>query len=107
MISVLLDSRTGETFYLINGKKYPYDPALIRHEMVCSAAQARIALAYVGMLEVTKAAVEASTDETLKISWEYGTEWSREDHKLISLAKSLGMTDEDIDNLFLKAMAVA
>lgn len=107
MISVLLDSRTGDTFYLIKGKKYPYDPSLVRHAMVCSAAQARIALASAGMLEVAKTAVDASSDEALKISWEYGTEWSREDPKLVSLAKTLGMTDSDIDNLFLRAMAIS
>ena len=78
-----------------------------RLKYMLSAAQARIALASAGMLEVVKAAVDASSDEALKISWEYGTEWSREDPKLVSLAKTLGMTDSDIDNLFLRAMAVS
>lgn len=69
--------------------------------------QARLALAMAGKLALIEAAMDQIPDETqkqvAKIEWEYATEIKRDWPLVISLQPLLGMTDEDIDNLFIFA----
>lgn len=72
--------------------------------LVVSMRQARLALAQVGKLAAVDAAV-AAADQATQISWEYATEVRRLDPVMCALARVLGMTDGDLDNLFKIARA--
>ena len=104
MITRAVRAGTGERGFVVNGAWLPDDMALIRPHMACTAAQARLALASVGMLDIAATAVGASNDAQMQIAWEYGTEWRRDDPRLTALALAIGLTDADIDDLFLAAM---
>lgn len=69
---------------------------------VVSMRQARLALLQVGLLSQVDAAVAAG-GEADKITWEYATEVQRGDSLVQNLASGLGLTDKDLDNLFLLA----
>ena len=65
--------------------------------------QARLALLGEGLLTTVDEAIANSTDEVLKVEWEYATEVRRDWSNLIAMATSLGMTEEQLDDLFIKA----
>lgn len=65
--------------------------------------QARLALHESGLLDTVVNAIADSSDEVLKIEWEYARDVSRNWERLIVLATSLGLTDEQLDNLFILA----
>lgn len=64
--------------------------------------QARLMLLSMGMLGSVEEMI-STQDEATKISWEYSTEFRRENPLLASLAKNIGMTEEQIDNFFIEA----
>ena len=77
---------------------------------VVSMRQARLALLGAGQLAAVANAIHGIQDEQQKqaaqIEWEYATE-VRRDHWLINgLAPALGMTQADLDNLFVSAAAL-
>ena len=65
--------------------------------------QARLALLQSGLLTTVTEAITASTDEALKIEWEYAADVRRDWTSLIALTESLDMTAADLDALFLSA----
>lgn len=65
--------------------------------------QARLALHERGLLDTVINAIASSSDEVLKIEWEYARDVSRNWERLVLLATSLGLTDEELDNLFILA----
>jgi len=71
--------------------------------------QARLALLGAGLLAQVEAAFDALPEpnkSAAKIEWEFATALNR-DHPLVaSLAVALGLTDEQIDALFLQASAL-
>lgn len=74
---------------------------------IVSPYQARIALLNAGLLERVEALMsDPSTPQAAKIAWEYATEWDRSSDFISSLGPSLGLTDADIDNLFIAASKV-
>lgn len=74
----------------------PFVPGLV------SARQARLVLLNQGLLANVEAMI-AQQDEATRITWEYATEFRRNDPLLISLAANLGLTDEEIDDFFIQA----
>lgn len=68
--------------------------------------QARAILAQQGLLDNANAAVAASDDPVLKAVWEYGNHISRSSPGLIALGATLGMSDAQIDALFVAAGAL-
>jgi len=104
MITRAISARTGEAGFTVDGKWLPDNPARVRRHMACTAAQARMAMASAGMLDVAAAAVAASGNPAMQIAWEYGTEWQRNDPRIVALAASIGLTDAQLDDLFLSAM---
>ena len=64
--------------------------------------QARLALLAVNLLATVSEAIATGTDEVLKVEWEYATEVRRDWVNLINMATSLGMTEEQLDDLFIK-----
>lgn len=76
-----------------------------RINMRCSARQARLALQQVGKLGQIKQAMTQVSEED-QIEWEYATEFVRTHGPLVSLASSLGLSDEEVDALFELAVTL-
>lgn len=67
-----------------------------------SARQARLALLNANLLDDVESLV-ATQPASVRITWEYATEISRDNIILNQLAVNLGLTEEDLDNLFDEA----
>ena len=65
--------------------------------------QARLALVEGGLLATINNAIAQGTDEVMKVEWEYSDEVRRDWDSLITMANGLGMTEDDLDNLFILA----
>ena len=66
-----------------------------------SPRQARLALNSVGLLDDVEAAVAANKE--YQIFWEYSLEIKRDDSILNTMAVALGMTERQVDDLFIAA----
>lgn len=81
----------------------------LRAVKVVTMRQARIALLDAGLLEAVRASVATmpgTEGERARIDWEYALE-VRRDWPLISyMAGDLGLTDEQVDGLFVAAAAI-
>ena len=67
---------------------------------VVTMRQARLALLQSGLLQTVQDAIANSTDEAMKIEWEYATEVKRDWGSLVALTTALGITDLQLDDLF-------
>jgi len=76
-----------------------------RAGMSCTPRQARLALAYAGLLDTVDAWVAAQGAAT-KIEWEYASEVRRTVGLVTSAATELGMTEDQIDGLFEYAVTL-
>ena len=72
---------------------------------VVSMAQARRALTDAGLITAIDAAV-ANADPATVIGWEHATELHRSSPTLLALASQLGLTSEQIDDLFRAASVI-
>lgn len=69
--------------------------------------QARIALHMAGMLATVEAMMDnPATPAEAKIAWEYAITFQRNSPFIMSLGPALGLTDAQIDDLFLAASKV-
>jgi hypothetical protein len=73
---------------------------------VVTMRQARLALLQSGLLSLVDTAIANGTDEAMKIEWEYATTVERNWSSLITLTAAMGMTSEQLDDLFLLASAL-
>ncbi len=83
----------------------PPSPALPVPEAV-QMAQARLALLGAGKLSAVDAALNALPSpqrEAAKIEWKYRANVRRDSPLVLALGPALGLTDGDIDNLFIQA----
>ncbi len=71
-----------------------------------TARQCRLALLQIGLLDTVKDAIENGTDEALKIEWEYATKVSRNWNSLIELTTALGISKDELDDLFILAGSI-
>ena len=76
-----------------------------RATMACTPRQARLALASQGLYEAVQTSVVAISDQA-RIEWEYATTVERTSPLIDAMKGSLGMTDEDLDNLFELAVTL-
>lgn len=67
--------------------------------------QAKLALLDSGILDDVETLV-SSLDRGTRIEWEDSTEFHRDSPIISSLAKGLGLSEKDVDTLFLKASAM-
>lgn len=67
--------------------------------------QGRLSLKRAGLLEAVESAIVTANGET-QIWWEYATIWHRNHSLLNALAASLGLTSEQVDELFVVAGAI-
>lgn len=72
---------------------------------VVSMRQARLALLQLGLLSTVDASVAAGS-EADKITWEYATEVNRNEALVQNLAVVLGLSEQDLDNLFALASSL-
>ena len=73
--------------------------------MSISPRQARLALLKVGLLDQVETAIKAGP-RSVQNEWEFGLE-VRRDHEMVEHMKaSLGMTDAQLDALFLAASTI-
>ena len=64
--------------------------------------QARLALFHAGLLTQVNAAIAQATDD-VKIEWEYAQEIERNWPTLVNLTAFVGLTSEQVDELFFTA----
>ena len=69
-----------------------------------SPRQARLAIESAGLTAQVEAAVE-SAGTAARIAWDYALEVRRDDPLLVQLATALGLSDGDLDQLFVAAAA--
>lgn len=72
------------------------------------ASQARVALHRAGLLtSVTALVDDPATDQEIKIFWEYEVDLDRTSPALNAMASALGLTSQQLDDLFRTASQVA
>ncbi|EAI5447371.1 hypothetical protein BWQ50_09115, partial [Campylobacter coli] len=67
-----------------------------------SIRQAKLALLEVGLLENIETMMQSATKAT-QISWEYATEFERENELILFFQQQAKLSDEFVDELFKKA----
>ena len=88
------------------GSFYAPLPAPVPVPEVVSMRQARLALHATGLLDDVEAAIitmDEPSRTTAQIAWEYSTEVRRDDLLVTQLAGALGLSDEQVDELFRQA----
>lgn len=74
---------------------------------VVTMRQAKLALLQAGLLDEVDAAIAAeATPKAIKIEWEYASEVQRDWVNTLGLAEMLGLSDEQLDNLFVLAASL-
>lgn len=95
---------TTEWTYDDSGFQEPVVPAPVIPSVV-SMRQARLALLQQDLLSTVDEAIAAGS-EADKITWEYATEVNRNEALLQNMAVALGLSEEDLDNLFALASSL-
>jgi len=75
---------------------------LIRSRMVVSPWQLRRALNQLGLRDYVEIAVAGADQDTID-GWAYATSFERTNTLVLTLAIGLGMSDEEMDNVFILA----
>ena len=74
---------------------------------VVTMRQAKLALLKIDLLDEVDAVIAAAeTPRSLKIEWEYGSEVCRDWVDTLGLAKMLGLSDKQLDDLFVLAASL-
>jgi len=87
----------------------PPPPEPVAVPQIVTMRQARLALLGAGKLAAVNAAINAlpsPTKEAAQIEWEYSQEVNRQYGLVSQLAPLLGMTDADLDTLFIAGAAL-
>jgi hypothetical protein len=78
-----------------------------RFSTTCTPFQGRMALINANLMAQVEAIIaDASTPQETKVAWEYAIEWRRMSPMIDSLAATLGLTAEQIDDLFKDALTI-
>ena len=83
----------------------PYVPPPEPVPSAVSMFQARAALLAAGLYEAVDAAIQQAGGVNL-VAWEYATEVRRDSPMVQAMAQQLGLTDEQVDDLFRQAAAI-
>lgn len=106
----LVEATEGGIGWAFDGTKYtaplsvtnaPIVPVVVPTEV--TMRQARLALLQLKKLAAVTAAIAASTDDALKIEWEFASTVKRTSTSTIAIATALTLTDADLDKLFTLA----
>lgn len=100
-------SRSVFEWVQAGGVIVPYQSPPAEIPMMVSPYQARVALLNAGHLPAVDAIMaDPSTEQAAKIAWEYATVFERHSPFIASLAPAIGLTDAQIDDLFVAASQV-
>lgn len=66
---------------------------------VITCVQGRLALLQAGLLDAVESSIAVAARE-IRIFWEFAVEWHRSNAVLVSLGQSLGLSDDQVDDLF-------
>lgn len=88
----------------IDALKPPADENGVPQEV--SMYQARAALIGAGLYDQVNAAVLASSDEIVKVAWEYATVVKRSSPFITAMSGAIGLDDAAVDQLFVTASQV-
>ncbi len=84
----------------------PAEPAPVVPQSV-GPYQARAALLAADLLDDVEALIaDPETDRAIKIAWEYASEFKRESPFIEQMAGALGLTEQQVDELFIAAAQV-
>ncbi len=91
-----------------NGTVVPYEPPPVEPPFpsTVTAAQAKIALHNAGLLEQVKAVVAAHPYEIVRIWYGDANDWERGNAYVQALGVEIGLTDEQMDSLFIAASKI-
>ena len=78
----------------------------VRAAMVVSRFQARAALRQAGLFDAANAAISASEDPILAEAWASASVFSRQSPAIAAMASALGLTDDEVDDLFRAAAQI-
>lgn len=84
------------------GNEIPIEVPTQSIPAVVTPRQAKLALYGAGLLETVEAAI-AAADKATQITWNEAIEFRRDDPLINGLGKQLGLTDAQIDQLFVTA----
>jgi hypothetical protein len=93
---------TREAYILATGKDVPVEEV----PFSITPAQGRMMLLKMGLLAAVKAKVENSTNEALKIFFEYSGSWDRNNILIAAMAGMMDMSEEQTDNFFIEAAKI-
>ncbi len=79
-------------------------PAVVPVEV--SRFQAKAALSLAGKLEQAEAVVQTSTDPLVKLAWAEALVFRRDSPSINGLASAIGLSSQDLDNLFIQAATI-
>lgn len=78
-----------------------------RQRMICTNYQARVALVQFDLYDVVEAAMASpEIDPLAKIAWQHASNFYRISPFVAAIGSSLGLTDEQLDELFEQAMEI-
>lgn len=79
-----------------------------RSSASCTPFQGRMALMNAGLLvQVDAIIADPVTSQETKIAWEYAILWERMSPMIINIGAELGLTETQIDNLFIDAQSIS
>lgn len=100
------DTYVSPGWHYVNGKfvdPNPPPPPVVEKVTSVSSAQGMLALLDAGLLDSVTAFVDNSTDKALKIWFYRANTWERNNPYIKAVATQLGLTDQQIDDLFRSA----
>jgi hypothetical protein len=59
-----------------------------------------------GLLETIEGAIAISTDDMVKLAWNEAQEFKRRSPTVLAISAGLGLTDEQLDDLFITAATI-
>lgn len=89
----------------IDGQFYQATPKKVVPDAV-TPRQIRLAMHKLGILSTIESAVRNSPSDEVKIAWDYATFFYRKDPMLAAMAPALGMTEDQVDDLFILAESI-
>lgn len=101
------DSWDGENFLPVPGEiMEPVEPVVVK-TLEVSCFQAKVALDQSGLLGAVQAIMDApATPNRIKLAWNSGATFKRYSDMIVSMAALLGLTNEQIDDLFALAATI-
>lgn len=90
--------------YSYDGTEWVAPPPYIPQQI--TPYQGKAQLLTEGMLSDVEAIVSTSTDPYLKLAWNNAIMWERQSPMIASVAAAMGMTDAEVDDLFVAAAQI-